>query len=65
MIKKIASKEVNGVQYDMMFFEGDHVYAIYAWDRESVIGKGAQIIPELARFSSEEDAREYFDKLHK
>lgn len=56
MTKKIAEKHAGDVRYELVFFEGDHVYVIYKWDPAALTGRGTQVIPEIGRFSVEKDA---------
>ena len=63
MVKKIETKQVENVRYELVFFEGDHVYVIYKWDSSVIEGTGTQLIPEVGRFSLEKDARDCLDSL--
>jgi len=62
-VKKLYKKKIGNITYELRFFEGDHKYVIYKWDKEIMKDGKVHEIPEVGIFNNEEDARKYLEKL--
>lgn len=62
-VKKICEKKVGNITYILKLFEGDNQYIVYKWDEKIMKNGQDRVLPEIAKFNNEEDAKKYLKKL--